>query len=320
MTEKIFVDINGMRQGMFLQTEDPARPVLLFLHGGAGSPEIAFNDKYPSGLEQLFTVCWWEQRGSGISFSRRITPQEMTMDQMISDTIAVTDYLRNRFHQEKIYVMGHSWGSLLGVLTVQRQPERFHAYIGIGQVAQQDRSERLAYAYMLEQFTLANNQKMVRRLKQFPISDGAPISIKYLGVRSEGMNQLSVGVMRSITSMLTCVALVLKYKGYTWREKLQYPQGGSLSLSCLWDTVLELDLIQQAPELKVPVYILQGKHDYQVSYVVARDYARALTAPVKGFYTFEHSAHSPCFEEPEKMRQILRVDVLQQQASLSDQL
>lgn len=74
----------------------------------------------------------------------------MTLEEMVSDTIEVTHYLRNRFGKEKIYIMGNSWGSLLGVITVKQQPEFFHAYIGIGQVAQQERSERLAYTYMLE--------------------------------------------------------------------------------------------------------------------------------------------------------------------------
>lgn len=320
MNEKIFVEINAAKQGMFLQSENTKNPVLLFLHGGPGSPEIAFTEKYPTGLEKLFTVCWWEQRGSAMSYNRKIAPQEMTIEQMISDTIAVTHYLCQRFGKEKIYVMGHSWGSLLGVLTVQQHPEFYHAYIGIGQVAQQDRSERLAYTYMLEEFCKANNKRMVSRLKKFPIDNGDAINIKYMGVRSIGMNKLGVGVMRSMTSMLDCVAIVLGYKGYTLGEKFKFPKGSSFSLKYLWDFVIQMDLMEQVPNLQIPVYILQGKHDYQVSYVVAKEFATALKAPIKGFYTFENSAHSPCFEEPEKMCNILRVDVLQNQVSLCDKI
>lgn len=318
MNEKIFIEIHGAKQGMFLQSENAENPVLLFLHGGAGSPEIAFTQKYPTGLEKLFTVCWWEQRGAGISYNRKISPQEMTIEQMISDTIMVTQYLLNRFSKDKIYIMGHSWGSLLGVLTVQQQPELFHAFIGIGQVAQQDRSERLAYTYMLEEFCKRNDKKMIRWLKKFPIDAGAPISIKYLTVRSIGMNKLGIGIMHSMTSMLDCFSIVLGYKGYTLREKIKFLLGSSFSLKYLWDTVLQIDLIKQVPDLHVPVYIFQGRYDYQVSYVVARDYAKMLNAPIKGFYTFDNSAHSPCFEEPDRMCKILRVDVLQNQISLSD--
>lgn len=320
MNEKIFIDVNGMKQGMFLQSENTENPVLLFLHGGAGSPEIAFTQKYPTGLEKLFTVCWWEQRGSGISYSGKITPQEMTMKQMIFDTIVVTHYLRKRFGKEKVYLMGHSWGSLLGVLVVQRHPELFHAFVGIGQVAQQDRSEQLGYTYMLEQFSKRNDTKMLRKLKKFHINDGEYIGMKYLGLRSTGMNKLGVGVMHGMTSMWDCVSIVLSYKGYTLREKFNFALGSSFSLKYLWDTVLQTDLIKQAPNLNIPVYIFQGKYDYQVSYVIAREYSKALNAPIKGFYTFEHSAHSPCFEEPDKMCTILRADVLQNRVSLADTL
>lgn len=320
MSEKVFVKINGVKQGMFLQSENFENPVLLFLHGGPGSPEIAFTQKYPTGLDKLFTVCWWEQRGSGISYSSKMTPKEMTIEQMIADTIEITHYLCNRFNKKKIYIMGHSWGTLLGALTVQQQPELFYAYIGIGQVAQQDRSERLAYAYMLEQFRKTNNQKMIRKLEKFSLDKGGAISNQYLGVRNTGLNKLGVGVTHSSISMLDCVAIVLGYNGYTWSEKVKFARGGSFSLKCLWDFVLQLNLIKKVPTLEVPVYIFQGKHDYQVSYVVAKAFAISLKSPVKGFYTFENSAHSPCFEEPEKMCHILRVDVLQNQVRLSDEI
>lgn len=320
MNEKLFIDINGSKQGMFLQGENIENPVLLFLHGGPGSPEVAFTQNYPTGLDKMFTVCWWEQRGSGISYNHKIKPQEMTMEQMVSDTIKVTNYLLKRFDKEKVYIMGHSWGSLLGVLTVQQHPELFYAYIGIGQVVQQDRSERLAYTYMLEQFSKRNDTKMVRKLKKFPIHDGESISKGYLGLRSTCMNQLGIGVMRSMTSMWDCVAIVLGYKGYTLREKFKFALGSGLSLKYLWDIVIQTDLIKQASDLQIPVYIFQGKYDYQVSYVIAKEYVKVLNAPIKGFYTFENSAHSPCFEEPDKMCTILCKDVLQNQVSLSDKL
>lgn len=320
MDEKIFVEINGMKQGMFIQSVNLENPVLLFLHGGAGSPEIAFTEQYPTGLEKIFTVCWWEQRGSGISYSRSIEKEEMTIEQMISDTIAVTHYLKNRFDKEKIYVMGHSWGSLLGVLTVQQAPQLFHAYIGIGQVARQLESERLAYTYMLQEFNKANNKKMIRKLEKHSIDKGGEVSLRYLGVRSEGMLQLGIGVMHNCTSMMECVMTVLRYKGYTLKEKFRFPMGSSFSLKHLWEFVLQTDLIKQVKELKVPVYIFQGKYDYQVSYFIAKEFATAVNAPVKGFYTFENSAHSPCFEEPDKMRHILLTDVLQGKADLSDNI
>lgn len=316
--EKIFVEINGVRQGMFFQGEDTDQPVLLFLHGGPGSPEIAFTQDYPTGLDQLFTVCWWEQRGCGISY-RKDTPREtMTIGQMIADAVAVTKYLCRRFGKEKIYLMGHSWGSVLGVLTVQKAPELYHAYIGIGQVVKQSESERLAYTYMVNEFQNVGNRKMVRKLKKFPIDEGAKMTNRYLMVRSEGMMKLGIGVMHNSLSMLGPVLTIFRFKGYRLREKLNFAKGSMFSLNCLWDFVLQTDFTNQVPRLEVPVYVLQGRYDYQVSYTLAREYARAVEAPVKGFYTFGNSAHSPCFEEPEKMVGILREDVLRGEANMAD--
>lgn len=320
MNEKLFIEINGRKQGVFLQSENIQNPVLLFLHGGPGSPEAAFAEKYPTGLEKMFTVCWWEQRGSGMSYSRSIKPQEMTMEQMISDTIAVVHYLRERFEKEKIYIMGHSWGSLLGVMSTHQAPALFHAYIGIGQVARQLESERLAYNFMLEEFHKTNNQKMINKLKKYGIEKGADVSFKYLAVRSKGMNMLGIGVMRHLTTMMDCVKIVLGFRGYTVKEKFKFPLGNSFSLKCLWDYVLQMDLIKHVTKLNIPIYVFQGKYDYQVSYDLAKQFIQELDAPIKGFYTFENSAHSPCFEESEKMCNILRMDVLQGQTSLSDTL
>ena len=318
LDEKIFIEVNGIRQGMFLQSENTENPVLLYLHGGPGSPEIAFTQDYPTGLEQLFTVCWWEQRGSGISYSRKVTKETMTIGQMIEDATAVTNYLRRRFGKEKIYVLGHSWGSVLGVLTVQKSPELFHGYIGIGQVVCQSKSECLAYSFMVNEFTAAGDRKMLRRLEKFPIDRGGEVSFQYLAVRSVGMMKLGIGIMHHLDSMSDCIKIVLRYKGYTLKDKLHFVMGSGLALKCLWDFVMQTDFVKQVPHLEIPIYIFQGWFDYQVSYSLAKEFADTVKAPVKGFYTFENSAHSPCFEEPKKMCRIIREDVLQGKCGLAD--
>ncbi len=113
ISEKIYVNINGVEQGMFIKSKDSTNPVLLYLHGGM--PEYFLTQKYPTGLENYFTVVWWEQRGSGLSYYADIPPETITLEQMISDTKEVTNYLRQRFGQEKIYLMGHSGGTFIGI-------------------------------------------------------------------------------------------------------------------------------------------------------------------------------------------------------------
>ena len=114
-------------------------------------------------LKNYFTVVWWEQRGSGLSYNADIPPETMTLEQMISDTKELTNYLRNRFGKEKIYLMGHSGGTFIGIQVAARMPELYHAYIGVAQMSDQLKSERLAYEYMIKKFSEKGNTKMVQK-------------------------------------------------------------------------------------------------------------------------------------------------------------
>jgi pimeloyl-ACP methyl ester carboxylesterase len=165
ISEKVFVEINGVRQGMFIKSKDPSNPVLLYLHGGM--PDHFLSKKYPTGLEELFTVVWWEQRGSGMSYHADLPPETMTLEQLIADTIEVTHYLRQRFGKEKIYLMGHSGGTFIGILAAAEAPDLYHAYIGQAQMSYQLKSEKLAYDYMLQQYRIDDNTEKVKKLKEY---------------------------------------------------------------------------------------------------------------------------------------------------------
>ena len=318
ISEKVFININGVKQGMFIQSKDAKHPVLLYLHGGM--PEYFLTQKYPTGLENYFTVVWWEQRGSGISYNAGIPPESMTLEQMVSDTLEVTNYLRHRFGQEKIYLMGHSGGTFIGIQAAARAPEMFSAYIGVVQMSNQLKSERLAYEYMLQQFQEKGNLEMVRKLEAAPVTmtDGTPDA--YLALRDEAMHSLGIGTTHDMHSVITGIFLPsLTSRAYTLLEKFNMWRSKSQSgVSPLWDTVLATDLSKQVAELDIPVYFFEGIYDYTCSYTEAKSYFEKLKAPVKGFYTFEQSAHSPIFEEPEKMERVLQENVLLGANSLSD--
>ncbi len=318
ISEKIFVNINGVEQGMFIKSKDVNNPVLLYLHGGM--PDYFLTEKYPTGLEDYFTVVWWEQRGSGISYSADIPPETMTLEQMISDTLEVTNYLRHRFGKEKIYLMGHSGGTFIGIQAAAQAPELYYAYLGVAQMSYQLESERLAYEYMLQQFQENGNLEMVRKLEEAPVTmtDGTPDA--YLALRDEAMHSLGIGTTHDMHSVITGIFLPsLTSRDYTLIEKVNMWRGKSRSgVSLLWDTMLATDLSKQVPELDLPVYFFEGIYDYTCSYTEAKSYFEKLKAPLKGFYTFEQSAHSPLFEEPEKMQHILQEDVLVGVNNLAD--
>ncbi len=306
--QKVFVPINGVNLGMFITGTDSTKPVLLYLHGGI--PDYFLTKKYPTGLENLFTVVWWDQRWAGLSFNVNMPKESITLEQMILDTKEVTNYLRKRFGQDKIYLMGRSGGTFIGVHVAARFPELYHAYIGVAQMSEHLKSERLAYDYMLEEYRKAGNKKMVRKLEASPVTDEIPY--EYLKLRDKAMHTIGVGTTRDMTSIISGVFLPsLTCRDYKLSEKINLWRGkAKAGVHPLWDTILATDLSKQVPEIKIPVYFFHGIYDYTVSYVLAKEYFMNLQAPVKEFYTFYESAHSPMFEEPEKFIEIIENDIL----------
>ena len=317
ISEKIYVSINGVEQGMLIKGRDASNPVLLYLHGGM--PDYFLTEHYPTGLDEYFTVVWWEQRGSGLSFSPDIPPESVSPDQLVFDTLSMTKYLRKRFGQQKICLMGHSGGTFIGIQAAARAPELYRAYIGVAQMSNQLESEKLAYGYMLRRFKDDGNAKMVRTLEAAPVTDSVPLPDSYLSVRDVAMHSLGIGTTHDMKSIVTGLLLrSFENREYTLSEKIGMWRGKIFSGRRLWNTQLSTDLTKKVTRLAIPVYFLHGVHDYTVSYPLAKSYYEQLDAPLKGFYTFTKSAHSPLFEEPKRMREIMQADVLAGAKGLAD--
>lgn len=312
LSERAFVDINGVVQGMFIRAKDKTKPVLLFLHGGPGLPEFAIAQAYPAVLEEHFVVCWWEQRGSGLSFQTDMALDTLNAEQLVSDTLAVTNYLRARFGQDKIYLMAHSGGSFFGIQAAAQAPQLYRAYIGVAQISRQLKSEKLAYQYMLEQFAAAGNSAMVAKLEAIPLAEMDTMPSQYRALRDDAMHRLGIGTTHQMTSVVSGIFMpVMLSRAYTLAEKINLWRGKwSASSTDMWNGILATDLTVKVTALAIPVYFVSGIHDYTVSYALAKKYLEEIRAPVKGFYTFEQSAHSPLFEEPEKFGATVLNDVL----------
>jgi len=323
ISEKVFVTIGGVKQGMFIRGKEINNPVLLYLHGGPAFPNYFLIEKYYPGLEDYFTVCYWEQRGGGLSYSSEVTLESMTFDQLTSDCIEVTNYLRNRFGREKIYLMAHSGGTPIGIQAAAKVPELFYAYIGMAQITRQAESEKIAYRYMLGEYEKTGNQKAVNELKKFPLmeTDTSVVSFYKSLIRDNSMHELGIGTMRNMRSVLKgvfipvwmCKAYTLSEKWNIWKSKFTF-----LKRTTLFNQLFALNIPVQVPELKIPVYFFSGKYDLTVNYELSKAYLNQLNAPVKGFYTFENSAHSPLYEEPQKVQSIIKEDVLNQTNGLAD--
>ncbi len=320
ISEKTFVTINGVKQGMFIKGKDKTKPVLLFVHGGPGMPEYFLTDSYPTGLENVFTVCWWDQRGAGLSYSSDIKAETMTTEQLVSDTTEVSKYLCKRFGQDKIYLMGHSWGSFIAIQAAAKSPELYRAYIGMGQMTNQTESEKLAHEYLLKYYADVNDKGMVEKLKNSPVGTKGYSSLRN-DVRYDVLHRTGIGTTRDMKSVFTGVFIPsLMNQEYTFTEKINLWRGKIFSKK---DTNLdkekdETDISTKIPKLDIPTYFFSGAYDYTVNYSMSEAYLKELDAPLKGFYLFKNSAHSPAFEEPEKSLCILREDVLAGKNSLAD--
>jgi pimeloyl-ACP methyl ester carboxylesterase len=320
IAEKIRVNINGVPQGMFIVGKDVGNPVLLFVHGGTAMPEYFLTQRYPTGLEQYFTVCWWDRRNAGLSYTANVSPETLTTEQSIADALEVANYLRTRFRKDKIYLMAHSGGSLIAIQACASAPELFYAYIGVGQMSYQLKSELLSYTYIVNRYKEIGNTRMVKKLEASPPEMSVPLPESYMKIRDRAMHALGVGTTRDMKSVFTGVFLASwLFRQYTIGEKLALWRGKLSSDKLLWDKMISTDLTKQIHRIDVPVYFFHGRHDYTVSYPLAKAFFDELQAPIKGFYTFQNSAHSPLFEEPEKMAKILQEDALAGMNTLCDE-
>jgi len=305
--------IGGQEQYFIIRGADTTKPVMLFLHGGPGSPEFAFMKKTNHAIENDFVMVYWEQRGAGKSYSKHIPVESMNLAQFISDTRELSEILAKRFNQEKIYIMGHSWGSFLGILTAHQYPELFHAYFGVGQVCHQYKGEQISFEWAKEQAIKLRNEDAVEALSEISFPDSlanADVWLDFLMVERNYVTQFGGGVTHEMTGMWPVIKMVLDTKEYTFGEKMNFMSASLFSLKHLWPAVVNKNLFNEIDSMQIPVYILQGKYDYQTPYSVAKDFFDQLKAPQKEFFTFNNSAHSPIMEEVDKFNSIVRQKTL----------
>jgi pimeloyl-ACP methyl ester carboxylesterase len=313
IAQKCFVKINGVKMGMIIKGKDISNPVLLFVHGGPGMPEYFLTENYPTGLEDYFTVVYWDQRGAGLSYSSNIDKNTITVDHYIDDTIAVTNYLRERFSQDKVYLMAHSWGTYFSIQAVQKAPQLYNAYIAVAQVTCQGESERLAYKYMLDYYSKAGDDKTLRKLEENDyLSDG------YRKIRDDVMHRAGIGTTHEMNSVVTGIFFPsLKNREFTIAEKINLWRG-KLLLNRNKQLKMKDDLRKTVTQLDIPIYFFSGEYDYTVNYEMVKEYLKQIEAPIKGFYLFKNSAHSPIFEEPNKVAQIVKSDILDNTNDFAD--
>jgi pimeloyl-ACP methyl ester carboxylesterase len=262
--------------------------------------------KYMCELEKHFVVVTWEQRGAGKSFTAGKPESSMTTEQFLSDAHELTKILCERFKKGKIFLVGHSWGSVIGILSVRNHPDLYEAYIGIGQVANMKEGERLSYEWTLEQAKKANDKQAVRHLCEIgepPYTGNWQKKLiterRYLGKYGGEVFGSSKGAFKIVIGRL------IRSTEYSLTDKVNFFRGIFSSIRLIWPELLTINFMEQAASLKVPVYFVLGKHDYEVPFKVAEKYFEILEAPHKELIWFDNSAHFPNVEENAKFIDVL---------------
>ncbi len=295
------VEIGGVEQWLLLRGQDTDNPVVLFVHGGPGMTSIPVARQYSDLLEEHFVVVHWDQRGAGKSCSSDVPPESMRLGRFVEDVIEVADHLRQRFDEKKIFLVGHSWGSVIGASAAVRAPDRFHAYIGAGQVVDMERAELISYDWVVARAAEDNNERALEELERVhpPYARSEDLVAQRTWLGHYGGDVLSRdGMSRFVKAVLTA-------QEYTLGDRLGYYACVMDSLDRLWPAFGDLNFIESIPSFDLPVRFFLGRHDYNVPTVLVEEWVRGLEAPSAEIVWFEASAHMPNVEEPERYQQEL---------------
>lgn len=309
------LEINGDIQNLHIRGTDLNNPVLLFVHGGPGACDRCWvMPKQSKNLTDSFTIVCWDQRMAGKSYRAKNAKLPMTLDQVTEDLHQVVQYLCKQFNKQKIYIVGHSWGTALSCLFLPKYPEQVAAYVGMGQFVNGPKNELISYEFVVDYAKEHNDKKALQDLEKI----GAPVNGKYAG----GLNALMV--QRNYMT---------KFGGGSWKEKeniyksilvpfltsgeyniipdlYRYYKGTFHCLEKLWDDVVAIEFDKTVKKLDVPVFLFQGDHDRNTPTELAREWFDNLEAPYKEYVPFHESAHSPIKEEPELWGKTLKEKLL----------
>jgi len=302
------VSIGGHEQTIMFRGANVDAPVLLFVAGGPGGTEIGTMRLFGAALEQDFVVATWDQRGAGKSYPALDPTSTLTLDQSVRDTVEVTEYLRNRFDEQKIYLVGQSWGTIAGVLAVQQRPDLFHAYIGVGQMIDPKATDQMFYADTVAYAERTGNTALADQLA----ATGPP---PY------------ANVLDYVPSVFTGEPLWNDYPGRSAATEMPanlYVREYSLvdqvhSLGAFFDTfavlypqLQNIDFRVDVPTLQVPVYLVQGIYEARGREVLAEEWFTHLQAPTKQLIMFDQSGHRALFQEPTRFHDVMTGTVLAQ--------
>lgn len=301
VNESIYVDIGGQEQYMLIRGKDVSNPVILYLHGGPAGPDSAISDTFTNPLIDDYTVVCWDQRGCGRTYYRNMDsdPENKTVsfERALQDTDEVVDYLCDRFGTDKVIVIGHSYGSLLGSTYVRLHPEKVIAYIGIGQFVDCIKSDEIMYRDALSAAVAQGEDTTSLEEAYAEYSQGDSL-IEYMVLRSATAPYHQA----TYTANSALLAIFSPYAGV--EDVLWTMKQGDLDSYYelnrpLFDLIYNTDLYDQDMTYEVPTFFISGGCDYTCNYSLAESYCNDIDSPMKEFVIMEGYGHCPHYAAPE---------------------
>lgn len=310
LSEKFVMDINGAPNGFFINSKNTDDPVLLFVSSGPGTDDYVFTDKYRDmKLEDDFTVVYWDYRGMGIAYDRDIDTEQITLDNILNDTHTVTQYLKERFSKEKIYIMGFSGGSHIALRAAAKYPGDYYALIDMAQcVTDSYENDTLMYNFMKETFTTRGDKRSLKKLEaSVERLDGGNVKCVNWYDYVALLHKAGGGTILNKSEFEGIVLPIIFCRCYTVREKINYIRGMKMYRTTPLSSELDgFDYRKEITELEIPAYFISGEYDYNCPWELVEEYCDILNAPDKGFYIIPGAAHSPLWENPGESCEILR--------------
>ena len=314
VAELTTVRLGGHDQTIMIRGYSTDKPVLLYLNGGPGQSGLPFTRVVLADLSRDFVIVDWDQRGAGKSYVALDPAATLTPDQAVSDTIELTNYLRQRFDEQKIYVLGESWGSILGVLAVQRQPDLFYAFIGSGQMVSVRETDRRFYQDVLDRAARNGDAQLAAKLRSYgqpPYTDTPYANVFAMGQYdalykpyTPSQAYMDLGNAAGIGPYGVLAS------EYNLVEKFNVLRGLLDTFTVLYPQLQEIDFRRDVKQLAVPVYILDGTAELAARRDLTHEWFDALAAPTKRMFTIGNAAHSVAFEQFEQFGTIMRETVL----------
>lgn len=297
------VNLNNSEQMILLRGADVNNDILLFIHGGPGSPDMASIRYYNSSLEDQFIVVTWDQRGCGKSINKFVDYNSFSIDIFLNDLLDLVEYLRKKYNKDRILLAGHSWGSILGFKFAEKYPHLLKAYIGISQVANMKEGEIFSYQIAVSESNKANDEKIKAQMNSIE----SPVEGKYrvegdLDKQRDVLLKLGL-LLKNNTSYKPIIKAYIKSSEFCFRDLILLQTATKKTMKALWDEVCCVNFIKTGQtQLNIPFFLITGKEDCVTPVQLSKNLFDKISSPHKEYFVIENSSHFPFIDNPSEFQ------------------